>query len=179
MNKFQNAKIYKIIDNTSDLIYIGSTCKTLNQRLKQHEYNFKCFKLGKTNNVTSFKIIENNDYKIELIKLFPCENKQQLNIAEGFEIKQAKTNVLNVVNRCIAGLTRKETNTQYRQNNSNKIKEYNKQKFNCACGGKFIKCHKLRHEKSKLHQDYINKAIINIIININNVENLNLNEQDF
>jgi hypothetical protein len=179
MNKFQNAKIYKIIDNTSDLIYIGSTCKTLNQRLKQHEYNFKCFKLGKTNNVTSFKIIENNDYKIELIKLFPCENKQQLNIAEGFEIKQAKTNVLNVVNRCIAGLTRKETNTQHYKNNKNKINEKAKRKFNCSCGGKYTNSHKAEHEKSKLHQDYIKKPIINITVNINNVENLNLYELDF
>ena len=41
MNKFENAKIYKIVDNTSDMIYVGSTCKTLQQRLKKHENNFK------------------------------------------------------------------------------------------------------------------------------------------
>ena len=34
MNKFENAKIYKIVDNVSDMVYIGSTCKTLQQRLK-------------------------------------------------------------------------------------------------------------------------------------------------
>ena len=37
MNKYNSGKIYKIIDNTSDMIYVGSTCKTLQQRLKGHE----------------------------------------------------------------------------------------------------------------------------------------------
>jgi hypothetical protein len=70
MNKFQNAKIYKIIDNTSDLIYIGSTCKTLNQRLKKHEYDYKQYIDRKYHFVTSFKIIQHNNYRIELIKIF-------------------------------------------------------------------------------------------------------------
>ena len=39
MTNFQNSKIYKITDNLSDMIYIGSTCKTLEQRLKQHIYS--------------------------------------------------------------------------------------------------------------------------------------------
>ena len=45
MNKFQNSKIYKITDNTSDMIYVGSTCKTLEQRLKQHVANNKSYKV--------------------------------------------------------------------------------------------------------------------------------------
>ncbi len=179
MNKFQNAKIYKIIDNTSDLIYIGSTCKTLNNRLKQHESDYKRYIDRKYHFVTSFKIIQHNNYRIEWIKLYPCNNKQELNIAEGIEIKQAKTNGLNVVNKCIAGLTKKESNDQYRENNKIKINEYKKKKFNCSCGGKYTNSHKAHHENTKLHQDYIKKPIINITVNINNVENLNLNEQDF
>ncbi len=83
MNKFENGKIYKITDNTTNMICVGSTCKTLKHRLKGHEYVFKCFKVGKyPNNVTVFKILENNNYKIELIKLYPCKNKQELNIEE-------------------------------------------------------------------------------------------------
>ena len=82
-NKYSNGKIYKLIDNTNENIYIGSTIFTLKQRLKGHEYVFKCFKAGKyPNNVTVFKILENNNYKIELIKLYPCKNKQELNIEE-------------------------------------------------------------------------------------------------
>jgi hypothetical protein len=175
MNKFDNAKIYKIIDNTSDLIYIGSTCKTLNQRLKKHEYDYKRYIDRKYHFVTSFKIIQHNNYRIEWIKLYPCNNKQELYIAEGIEIKQAKTNGLNVVNKCIAG----QTHQEYRLNNRNKINKYKKQKHNCVCGGKFTNTHKAEHENTKLHQDYIKKPNINITVNINNVEDLNLLELDF
>ena len=179
MNKFQNAKIYKIVDNTSDLIYIGSTCKTLNQRLKKHESDYKSFKAGKYHFITSFKILENNDYKIELIKLFPCQNKQELNIAEGVEIRQAKINGLNVVNKNIAGQTDKESMAQYCKKNRISLNEKAKEKFNCSCGGKFTYCHKSKHEESKKHQDYIKQTVINITININNVEDLKLLELDF
>ena len=81
--KFQSGKIYKIVDNTSNMVYIGSTCKTLEQRLKQHQSNYKAFKAGKSNFVTVFKILQNNNYKIELIKLNPCDTKQELNKLEG------------------------------------------------------------------------------------------------
>ena len=178
MNKFINAKIYKIVDNTSDMIYIGSTCETLYKRLVNHERSYKCFKLGKYHFISVFKILERNNYKIELIKLYPCENKQELNIAEGTEIKQAKINGLNVINKNIAGQTQRESSAQHRANNRTKINENQKQKFNCLCGGKYTKCNKVCHEKSKKHQDYIKKTviinhgIINITININNVEDL-------
>ena len=70
-SKYQSGKIYKIIDNTTDMLYVGSTCKQLEERLKQHEYNLKSFKAGKkVSNITSFKILENKDYTIELIETF-------------------------------------------------------------------------------------------------------------
>ena len=89
MNKFENGKIFKIVDNTSDMIYVGSTYKKLEQRLKQHQANYKSFKSGiYPNYVTVFKILENEDYNtIQLIKSYPCENRQQSNIHEGLIIK--------------------------------------------------------------------------------------------
>ena len=186
MNKFQSGKIYKIVDNSSDLIYIGSTCDTLEQRLKGHEASFKCFKLGKMNFVTSFKVLENNNYRIELIKLYPCETKQELNIAEGLVIKKLKSEGLNIINKNIAGQTRKETNAQYYNNNKNQINEKSNIKFNCVCGGKYSNCNKSHHEKSKKHQNYLikktiinNHGTINITININNIEDLEKLELDF
>ena len=186
---YQNAKIYKIVDNTTDMVYIGSTCKTLEQRLRQHEKNFKGFKLGKTNNVTSFRILENNNYTIELVESYPCNTKQELNLEEGKIIKQFRNEKINIVNRNVAGRTDVEyyqdnkteiseykkqyyqnnkteiyeNKKQYYQNNKNLINENAKQKHNCACGGKFSNCHKSRHEKTKKHQNYINnsKTLIN------------------
>ena len=119
MNNYENAKIYKIVDNTTDMIYVGSTCRTLQQRLKDHEKIYKRFKAGKTNFVTSFKILVNSKFKIELIKLYPCQNRKELELEEGKIIKQFRNDKLNVVNRNVAGQTSKE----YRQNNINLVKE--------------------------------------------------------
>ncbi len=129
MNKnYQNGKMYKIVDNTSDMIFIVSTCKTLEQRLKAHEKDYKKFKATKNYFVTSFKIFENNDYKIELIKLYPCHNRKELEIEKGKIINWFRNDKLNIVNRNIAGQTHKESMAPYCQNNRNLINENAKQK---------------------------------------------------
>ena len=158
MNKFQHAKIYKIVDNTSDKIYIGSTCENLQKRLYHHERSYESFKVGKSKYTTLFKIIQNNDYKIELIKLHPCENKHELNVAEGLTIKKLKSEGLNVINRNIAGQTQKE----YYNKNKNDINEKRNIKNVCQCTGKFTKTNKAQHLKSKKHCEFIkNQTIIN------------------
>ena len=44
MNKYQNAKIYKIVCNITNKIYIGSTCEPkLSRRLAGHRSQFKLF----------------------------------------------------------------------------------------------------------------------------------------
>ena len=41
--KLNKAKIYKIIDNTNQNVYIGSTCGSLKDRLSRHKGNYKGF----------------------------------------------------------------------------------------------------------------------------------------
>ena len=173
---YQNGKIYKIVDNSSDMIYIGSTCKTLQQRLKSHQKDYKLYKSGKFAFMTSFKILENDNFKIELIKLYSCENKQQLNLEEGKIIKQFRNDKSNIVNRNVAGQTHKESMAQYRQNNKKLINE----KHNCICGGKYTNSSKAQHSKTKKHCEFIhnsktliNNGTLNITINITNPEDLN------
>ena len=57
-------KIYKIVDNTNDNIYIGITKQTLSQRLSKHKHKTK----NNTNGSMSREIIKNGDYKVELIE---------------------------------------------------------------------------------------------------------------
>ena len=48
MSRYRNAKIYKIVSNKTGLVYIGSTCKTLPQRIAQHERDYQQYlKTGK------------------------------------------------------------------------------------------------------------------------------------
>ena len=118
MVNYNNGKIYKIIDNTNGNIYIGSTTKQyLSQRLTTHVKNYKLFLNGKGHFVTSFKIIENNDYYIELIELYFCNSKDELHAREGYHIRNNEC-----VNNNIPGRTRKE----WREDNKNEILEREK-----------------------------------------------------
>ena len=76
--KYLNGKIYKLIDNTNGNIYIGSTCLSLKERLGNHKKHYNEYIKTDVKRTTSYNIIKNNDYKIELLENFPCKSKQEL-----------------------------------------------------------------------------------------------------
>ena len=119
MPDYSKGKIYSVrfFDN-DNLIYVGSTVQPLAVRFGEHKRDLKC---------SLYQYIQenyNNDFKvccIELIENFECNNKEELNKREGEIIRQYKAdNNYTVINKCIAGRTRK----QYNQENTDKIKEY-------------------------------------------------------
>jgi len=180
MVKYENGKIYKLVDNTNGNIYIGSTAEPLlARRLAKHKNNYKTYLHKKYHFLTSFIIMENQDYDIVLIENFPCSSKDELHARERFFIES-----LDCVNKQRPGRTHKEHyldnrerileySKQYRIKNKERISEYNKQpeqrvKINlrqrrivdCPCGKNFSYGHRSRHEKSKRHQNYINNSSI-------------------
>ena len=73
MPDYSKGKIYKIECYTTGLIYIGSTCEpTIAKRLAKHNSNFTRWKKDNTkeNYMTSFKVLENNNYDICLIETY-------------------------------------------------------------------------------------------------------------
>ncbi len=179
---------YKISSANTDKIYVGSTEKDINTRLKQHEAQYRNFKEGKYNYITSFEILECKDYKIELLENKVCESKEQRDTVECNYI----INTPNTVNRNLPGRTREqldEYQRQYRQENKEQLDEYQRQyrqenkeerkqkaneKHNCSCGGKYTNSSKARHFKSQKHQTFIrNQQPINNygVINIYNAPN--------
>ena len=79
MIDYSKGKIYKIICNITEEIYIGSTCVSLSQRLAGHKNNYKKWKNGKNKKKTnSFDIIDRNNYSIILLEDYPCNNKEKL-----------------------------------------------------------------------------------------------------
>jgi hypothetical protein len=87
MPDYSKSKVYKIIDNTNGAIYIGSTTQSLSMRLAGHTSDYKTYLKGKRNFITSFSIIKNGNYSIILIEELVCENKEQLQRAERFQIE--------------------------------------------------------------------------------------------
>jgi hypothetical protein len=127
-NKYQNGKIYKIVDYTNNNVYIGSTCKTLNRRLQYHLSDYKRYLINKDRYLSSFEILKNNDYKIELIELYPCNDKNELLIKERYWTNQEINCINKLKNQgiwneigkkeCI-----KEQKKEYYENNKKEIGE--------------------------------------------------------
>jgi hypothetical protein len=146
---YSRGKIYKIVCNITNKIYIGSTCEpTLARRLANHVQDFKKWKNEKRGFTTSFEIIEGGDYYIELLEICSCTINEELLARERFYIKSNdcvnKYKNLNSTKEDI-----KEYKKEYRQNNKDKIKEYESLKGNCPqCNKEILKRCISRHLKN-------------------------------
>ena len=117
-NKYQNAKIYKIIGG--DMCYFGSTTqKYLSQRLAVHKYHKKLVLNGNNKlNCSSHQILDFPDCQITLVELFPCQSKDELIARERYWIENNQC-----INKVIPGRTRQE----YREQNREHRLEYNRE----------------------------------------------------
>ena len=112
MPDYQKSKIYKLWSPSKNLVYYGSTTQTLSQRFAEHirkkRNKDKCY---------SCLVLDCEDYKIELVEEYPCNNRQQLMKKEGEYIKNNEC-----VNKNVAG----RTDLEYRQDNKEHLLKYHK-----------------------------------------------------
>ena len=150
MNGYENGKIYKVVDENGDIIYIGSTKLTLNVRWgKPHQ--LKC-----------------DENKIILIENYPCKSRKELQKYEQkFIDLYIEMGLLNKIKSYQTEEERKEYIKEYHQSDrckelkkeydkSDKRKEqkkkyskqYNKIKANCPyCDKLMFKCNLSTHIK--------------------------------
>ena len=170
MVNYNEGKIYKIVCNVTDLVYYGSTCVRLCDRLSGHVSNYKGFleNKPKVNYVTSFKVLENKDYYIELVENVPCNNKDELFVRENYYIKNFP-NVNKVLPRgsptdiherrllaksVYREMNRESINEKRKINyHQNKVTEYAKKRLPiiCECGLSIARGIKSSHIKTKNH----------------------------
>lgn len=86
---FLNGKIYLLSDASKSWVYIGSTCRTLEERRSEH--------IGQPVNKDIKQVID-DDVKIELIQLAPCMTEIDLLWIEKTYIKQYHDMGYNVLN---------------------------------------------------------------------------------
>jgi len=98
-SKYQNGKIYKIITENSNDVYIGSTTQSLKERLRKHEVENRSIKKYCSSSV----ILNQGGYTIKLIKNYPCDTKKELELEEGKYQRE-----IDCVNEVICGRTTKE-----------------------------------------------------------------------
>jgi len=145
MNKYQQSKIYKLTSPHTDQIYIGSTCqKLLSNRLGEHKYEH----INRSNkNISSFKLFELGNVKIELIENYPCNSRQELIIREQHWLNTSP-NCINTKNAYIS-IEDKKAQKQI------KDKKYLLIKINCICGSNVIRKAIARHNKTLKHQVHV------------------------
>jgi len=160
-NKYHNGKIYKICSDLGDKKYIGSTCNKLWSRFNHHKTMYKHWKAGKHNYTSSYDVFEAygvENCKIILIDNVKCESKDELRREEDKQILAHEC-----VNRRGAVLNQEKRdeyqnnyNVHYYQANKNVLRAKLDERLQCVCGGKFTRCHKAQHEKTKRHQKFLN-----------------------
>lgn len=156
MNRYEQGKIYQIVDVGFNKCYIGSTCEDLKRRMARHREHYKAHMDGcnrkHERSMMLFDEFGIDNCKILLIKEFPCTSKAELEREEGREILN---NIDKCVNKNVVGRTRqeyyydnqekllenkrehrinnieqyKEKDRKYKENNKEKISERRKKRY--------------------------------------------------
>lgn len=170
MVNYKNGKIYKIMSNQTDKIYIGSTTKLyLSDRMGKHRDDFHRWIEGKCNYITSFELFEFNDVKIILIESYSCNSKDELKMREQYWIDKFKDICVNRNNAIGLNLEkRKLRGNKWRINHQKQHNDYNnnwaKIKKPCLyCDLYISNSFYNKHKKTKNH--LINKKYFNDILN--------------
>jgi hypothetical protein len=121
MPDYQKGKIYKLVSDHTDEIYIGSTVQKLCHRLSGHKRDCK------VKNCTSKKLFELGKVKIILIENYSCNSKEELLKHERHHIETT-----NCVNKCIPFRSKEEKiqhKIKYNEDNKELISKTKKEHY--------------------------------------------------
>ena len=102
--------IYKIYDNTNGDVYYGSTGQLVSKRMTCHRDKYKKYLQGECGFITSFKILENENYSYNVVEKVEFEDKFELLTRERFYIENNEC-----VNKYIPTRTVKEYYESYKE----------------------------------------------------------------
>ena len=189
MVNYANSKVYRLVCNITKKEYIGSTTDKLNRRLSKHRSDYKNYIDGKNKYISSFEILENDNYSIVLIENFACNSKEELLQRERYFIENTdcvnyrlpiktdeeyKEYYKEYEKSDICKKRRKEHRQknvehyteytkQYRASNKEKIKQYyedNKEKLAEKKKDYWTKNKEILKEKSKAYREKNKEKII-------------------
>jgi hypothetical protein len=162
---WSNGKIYRIISNNPEIsvVYYGSTVQKLCKRMASHRGHYKAWCAGKANNYSIFPYFKQygiEQFHIELVEDFPCDNEQQLLTQENVYIRE--NDCCNKQSAFSTPEEKKQQKKQYRQANRDTILLKQKQHYQDNKEQFSIK--KKQHYKDNKEQISINgKEIITCI----------------
>ena len=133
--------------------YIGSTTdmrkakwkhKSFCNNEKDRQYNYRVYQFIRSHGGW-------DNWRMDMIEQIEFEDRMELRKRDG-EIIQSRGSTLNVQ---ILGRSQLECKIAYN--------ESNKEKFECLCGGRYIKVHKLQHFKTNKHIKNYEHGLYNYI----------------
>lgn len=104
MPDYSKGRIYAIRASNTDDVYIGSTTKTLAQRLAQHRYDYREYQKGKGHYKKAFDMIGKDCHYIELLEEYSCKSVEELRAKEQKYIRETQ----GCINLKLPGRTPKE-----------------------------------------------------------------------
>ena len=143
MSKYQSGKIYKIVCNKTNDVYIGSTIRDLDARLKRHISDYERDAKRKCE---SYKIIKRGDYKIELVESYACNSRKEL-----YQRETHWMNEIKCINKCKSYRSEEEAKQYYINwcnDNKERIKKNNKE-YNEKNKERLKEYHRQNHIKNK------------------------------
>lgn len=156
-NKYANGRIYKLVNDVDDKLYIGSTTLPLNTRFSLHKYDAGRF--GNRPVYAHFNAIGWDHVRIEELERFPCGSNIELNARERYWYDQCNP-MLNAQRPQVSSDEHIEENRErsrvYRNINLEKERERvrvgNAKPWTCTvCNFTCGQGHKSRHLQSKAH----------------------------
>jgi len=115
---YTKGKIYKLVNDKSDDVYIGSSCQSLAKRIGGHRMYYKKYLEGDYHYITSSKLFENDsNVSIILIEEYPCSNKMELERRERYYIESIK---------CVNKFIPTRTMNEWFKDNKDSVIEYKK-----------------------------------------------------
>ena len=115
---YKNGKIYQILNNVNDDVYVGSTTQPLCKRLYKHKADTK---VRDCNIHKLIREIGEDKFYIELIESYPCNGREELRAREGYYIRERGT-----LNKKIEGRTNKEWRTENKEHIKEQKQHYYK-----------------------------------------------------
>ena len=137
---YKNGKIYCLRNYLNDEIYIGSTCQSLSRRMAYHRQDSIKQNRQRILIYKTMTELGRDNFYIELIEEYPCENLSQLTRREGELTRELKASL----NQKIAGRTPEEFKLEcpdkikisqlnrrkrYNEKNQEKVKVYVKEYY--------------------------------------------------
>jgi len=122
MQRYENGKIYKLVNDVDDDIYVGSTCLPLAKRIGHHRALSKI----KVNRPIYEKLnqIGWENVQIILVESFPCENKMELLKRERHHIDLLKPKLNKIMPMRIdeeVKQAKKESDKKYYETHKTKV----------------------------------------------------------